>query len=77
MHEGVLHMQAIYRNEYLVERGYGNFLGLAELQTFIAAASGLAVGELMVTIGNAQLDGAKTRTNRVLGKLWEQVERLE
>lgn len=59
VHEKRLHMQAIYRNEYLVERGYGNFLGLAELQGYIAATVGLKVGELLMTIGHAELDANK------------------
>jgi hypothetical protein len=50
-------MQAVYRNEYLVGRAYGNFLGLGELQAYIAAATGLAVGELLMTINHAELDG--------------------
>lgn len=56
-HDGQLHLQAIYRNEYLIGRAYGNYLGLAELQAYMAAAAGLAVGELLVTIGHAELDG--------------------
>jgi thymidylate synthase len=60
LHEGKLHMQAIYRNEYLLARGYGNFLGLAELQQYIAASINLPVGELLMTIGHAELDAPKT-----------------
>jgi len=71
LHEGELHMQAIYRSEYLCGRGYGNFLGLAELQSYIAAAAGFPVGELLLTIGRAKLDSKKRLTGEVLAPLWE------
>jgi thymidylate synthase len=67
-HDGKLHMQAIYRNEYLLGRGYGNFLGLAELQRYIATAVGLPVGELLMTIGHAELDAPKTAVRELLGR---------
>lgn len=76
MHEGELHMQVIYRNELIVQRGYGNFLGVAELQAFIAKSAGLDVGELLVTIGHGEFDGAKTRGDKTLGQLWKKVELL-
>jgi thymidylate synthase len=76
MHEEKLHMQAIYRNEFAVERGYGNFLGVAQLQAFIAEAVELEIGELLVTIGHGQFDGAKTRSDEILGGLWEQIKEL-
>jgi hypothetical protein len=72
MHGGELHMQAVYRNEFIVERGYGNFLGVAELQAFIARSVGLDVGELLVTIGHGEFDGAKTRGDKILGGLWSE-----
>jgi thymidylate synthase len=72
LHDGELHMQAIYRAEYLCARGYGNFLGLAELQAYIAAAAGLPVGELLLTIGRAKLDSKKRLTSEVLSPLWEE-----
>jgi thymidylate synthase len=53
---GALHLLAQYRNQYLIERAYGNYLGLAELQTYIAAAAGLTPGELMILASHASLD---------------------
>jgi thymidylate synthase len=67
-HEGHLHLQAIYRNEYLVGRAYGNYLGLAELQAYMAAASGLKIGELLVTIGHAELDGHLRTIDEMLAR---------
>jgi thymidylate synthase len=69
LHERRVHLQAVYRNEYLVGRAYGNYLGLAELQRYIARAAGVAVGELMVTIGHAELDGSKTAVGELLAEL--------
>jgi hypothetical protein len=66
LYERKLHMQAIYRNEYLVARGYGNFLGLAELQRYIAAAAEIDAGELLMTIGHAELDANKTPIRALL-----------
>jgi hypothetical protein len=59
LHERHVHLQAIYRNESLIARGYGNFLGLAELQAYIAESAGAKTGELMITAGHAELDGLK------------------
>jgi len=57
--DGRLHQQAVYRNEYLVGRAYGNYLGLAQLQCYIAAACGVDVGEFLVTIGHVELEGRR------------------
>lgn len=69
LHENRIHLQAIYRNEYLVGRAYGNYLGLAELQRYIARAVGVEMGELMVTIGHAELDGSKAAVGALLARL--------
>lgn len=69
LHQRKLHMQAVYRNEYLVGRAYGNYLGLAELQRYMARASGLEVGELMITIGHIELDGSQRAVGNMLASL--------
>jgi hypothetical protein len=69
VHEGALHMQGIYRNEWLVARAYGNYLGLAELQRYIAAESGQEVGELMVTVGHVELDTTHARATKLKRRL--------
>jgi hypothetical protein len=66
LHERRVHLQAIYRNESLIARGYGNYLGLAELQTYIAKYARAGVGELMVTAGHAELDGLKRPVTAML-----------
>ena len=64
--QGHLHQQAVYRNEYLVGRAYGNYLGLAQLQVYIASACGADVGELLVTVGHVELDGRRTAVKAML-----------
>jgi hypothetical protein len=56
--DGRLSMAAVYRHQYLVTKAYGNLLGLAQLQGFLAQQSGYEVGELVVhaTMADAELD---------------------
>jgi thymidylate synthase len=54
--DGQLHLTGYYRNQYLVERAYGNYLGLAGLQQYLATAAELALGELVVIAGHAEID---------------------
>lgn len=57
VHAGKLNMQAVYRNEFLIGRAYGNYLGLAELLTYIAqACPTLEPGELLLTLNHVELD---------------------
>jgi thymidylate synthase len=68
LHEGRLHQQAVYRNEYLIGRAYGNYLGLAELQGYIASACDLDVGEFLVTVGHVELDGRRRAVAEMLDR---------
>ena len=56
LHQRRVHLQAVYRNEYLVGRAYGNYLGLAELQRYIAHYAGADPGELLMTLGDVELE---------------------
>ena len=49
-----LSMAAVYRHQLLVTKAYGNLLGLARLQRFLADQSGYEVGELMVNATMAE-----------------------
>ncbi len=69
LHEGCLHAQAIYRNETLVGRAYGNYLGIAELQAYIAEAVGVDLGELLITAGHVELDGSRAAVRVMLDRL--------
>lgn len=77
LHEGKLAMQAIYRNEYIVARGYGNFLGLAELLSYIAASVGVETGELVMTIGHGEMDANTGPAEECLAELWANLETQE
>lgn len=54
----MLHMVAQYRYQYLIERGYGNYLGLGQLLGYVCAAVGLQPGQLMIIAGVAAVDSA-------------------
>jgi hypothetical protein len=54
--DGRLHLAAHYRNHYLIERAYGNYLGLGKLQAYVAKACKLDVGELLIVSGHATVD---------------------
>jgi len=53
---GKIHMAALYRNHYFLEKAYGNYLGLGLLLKFIADATGRGVGELLCISSLAGID---------------------
>lgn len=53
-----LHMIAQYRYQYLIERGYGNYLGLGQLLGYVCATAGLRPGQLTIMAGVAAVDSA-------------------
>lgn len=62
----VVHLTATYRNHYMVERGLGNYIGLADLRNYVAAQVGFSPGELLVVSGHAVLDRASTAVKSLL-----------
>lgn len=48
LYEGRLHAMAVYRHQYLIDKAYGNLLGLSWLMHFLCQQSGFDVGELVV-----------------------------
>jgi hypothetical protein len=58
-YRGALNVNAFYATQYLVERGYGNYLGLCRLGRFVAHELGLPLGRLTCLVGIAQCDGSK------------------
>jgi thymidylate synthase len=48
---------ATYRSHDMIKKAYGNYLGLAELQRYVADQSGFAPGELSVLAGHAAIEG--------------------
>lgn len=64
-----LHLLAHYRYEYLIEKGYGNFLGLARLQGYVAEQVGIAAGRLTIVTGRIQVDIPMKRVGQYLDGL--------
>jgi hypothetical protein len=56
-----LHAVAHYRSQYLVQRAYGNYLGLGRLLRYVSEQTELQVGELMVIGAYAQIDPKVSR----------------
>ena len=59
LHLGRVHCLAVYRHQYLVEKAYGNMVGLSALLHFLCQQSGYAPGELVVhaTMADTQRNG--------------------
>jgi thymidylate synthase len=53
---GSLHMIAVYRNHYYIQKTLGNLLGLGRLLGFIAHESGFDVGTLTLNSTSARLE---------------------
>jgi hypothetical protein len=56
LYRGRLHATAVYRHQYLIDKAYGNLLGLSWLLGFLCQQSGWEMGELAVhaTLADAQ-----------------------
>jgi hypothetical protein len=53
---GTLHMTALYRNQYLVARAYGNLVGLGRLLRFISLEAGWETGTIMCVATHMKVD---------------------
>lgn len=65
-----VHLLAQYRYEYLVEKGYGNYLGLARLLGYVAAAVHLEPGQMTVAAGRIKTDASGKVLAQHLGDAW-------
>ena len=54
-----LAINAFYATQYVFDKAYGNYLGLAQLGAFMAHELNLPLARLNVTVGVANLDGVK------------------
>lgn len=63
-----LHLLAHYRSHYLIERGYGNYLGLGRLQAYLCEQTGLGLGTLTVVAGYAQIETRTTKLRPLLAR---------
>lgn len=62
----LLHMVAHYRSQYLIQRGYGNYLGLGRLLGYVSDTVGIQTGELLVVAGGARVETPKSTVSRIL-----------
>jgi thymidylate synthase len=63
---GIVHLLAHYRYEYLIQRGYGNYLGLARLLNYVATSAGLIAGQMTIVTGRAHVDAPEKALRRRL-----------
>lgn len=56
---GNLSVNAFYASQYIVERGYGNYLGICRLGRFVAHELDIPLTRVTCHIGVAMLDGSK------------------
>jgi hypothetical protein len=59
-------VNAVYAMQYLVQRGYGNFLGLAHLGAFMAHEMKIPMARLNVIAGVEKLDFPKAKTGAIV-----------
>jgi hypothetical protein len=67
LRDGALDATALYRNQFFVERAYGNYLGIGQMLRFLALESGFGVGELLCVASHATLEAAKYGRPRMTG----------
>jgi thymidylate synthase len=60
-------VNAFYAVQYMVERAYGNYLGLCQLGRFVAHELNLPLKRVTCIAGVAQLDTSKASVKTVLG----------
>ena len=64
---GNLSLNAFYATQYMVERAYGNYLGLCWLGNFLAHELGLNLSRVTCHVGVAILDTKKSALREILG----------
>ena len=65
--EDRVNLNATYRNQFLVERGFGNYVGLTRLTEFIASECGAEAGEVQVVATGADAESDYFRSGEVEG----------
>jgi hypothetical protein len=74
--EGLV-VNAFYAMQYLIQRGYGNFLGLAHLGAFMAREMKLPMAQLNVVAGVERLDFPKQKVAPILSVIRQRVSDLD
>lgn len=70
-------LNAFYAMQYLVQRGYGNFLGLAHLGAFMAHEMGLDLAQVNVMAGIEKLEFPKRDVGNLVNLVGQKVPNLE
>lgn len=63
--EARVHLLAYYRSQSMVERAYGNYLGLGRLLQYVADQAGLRTGQLTVVAGQARIEMARRQVRQL------------
>ena len=63
--------------QYLIQRGYGNFLGLAHLGAFMAREMKLPIARLNVMAGVEKLDFSKEKVGPILHVIQQRINDLD
>ena len=74
---GNLSVNAFYASQFMVERGYGNYLGICRLGRFVAHELGTPLTRVTCHIGMAMLDGTKRSIAGVLAAVEAEIGKLE
>lgn len=61
-----LNMTAVYRNQYFVQKAYGNYLGLSRLLDFLCQESGCEPGEILCVATHAYLEDGPHKLQHLL-----------
>jgi thymidylate synthase len=64
--KGGLSVNAFYATQLLVEKAYGNMLGLSRLGRFMASELGMELNEVNCYVGNEKLRGPKKRVQHIV-----------
>ena len=70
-------VNAVYAMQYLVQRGYGNFLGLAHLGAFMAHEMGLPMARLTLSPGSRSLISRRAMWRRSLILIRKKIPNLD
>jgi len=74
--EGLV-VNAFYAMQYLVERGYGNFLGLSHLGEFMATQMGMKLAQVNIMAGVEKLTYSQAKMKSLIDLVGEKVSDLD
>jgi len=75
--DGGLHVNAFYATQYMIERAYGNYLGLCRLGQFVAREMAIPLARLTCLVGIAERDGTVGDLRPVLAQVQRAIERAD